>query len=289
MRSEQEMLALILETAKSDDRIRAVMLNGSRVNPNAARDIFQDFDIVYFVTDLPSFTSDHTWIDRFGDMMILQMPEAMQDPPPMNDGHFGYLMQFTDGNRIDLTLFPLARLPEFERESLSVMLLDKDGIFEPLPPPSDSDYLPTPPTAKAFADCCNEFWWVAPYVAKGLWREEIVYAKYLLDDAVREQLMKMLTWHVGMQTQFTQGPGKFGKHLKRHLAPTHWAMLENTYSDASYERTWESLHTMCDLFRIVATSVAEHFRLAYPYGDDERVSAHLKHVQSLPRDATEIY
>ena len=67
MRSEQEMLALILETAKSNDRIRAVMLNGSRVNPHAARDIFQDFDIVYFVTDLPSFTSDHTWIDRFGE------------------------------------------------------------------------------------------------------------------------------------------------------------------------------------------------------------------------------
>ena len=104
MRSEQEMLELILNNAKSDDRIRAVMMNGSRVNPKAQRDIFQDFDIIYFVNDLDSFTNDHTWIEIFGEIMILQMPEDMEAPPPMNDGHFAYLMQFTDGNRIGKAL-----------------------------------------------------------------------------------------------------------------------------------------------------------------------------------------
>ena len=51
MRSEQEMLDLILETARNDERIRAVIMNGSRANPNALRDPFQDFDIVYLVTE----------------------------------------------------------------------------------------------------------------------------------------------------------------------------------------------------------------------------------------------
>jgi aminoglycoside 6-adenylyltransferase len=289
MRSEQEILEIILNTARDDERIRAVMINGSRVNPDAKRDIFQDFDVVYFVTDLDSFTSDHSWIERFGELMILQMPEAMDDPPPTNDGHFAYLMQFTDGNRIDLTLFSLTQLPEFQKESLSAILLDKDDIFEPFPPPSDSDYLPKPPTAKAFFDCCNEFWWVSPYIAKGLWREEIIYAKYMLDNAVREQLMKMLTWHVGIKTEFKSGPGKLGKHLKQQLEPVHWEMLEKTYSDANYDRTWEALHTMCDLFRIMATGVGQHFDFEYPHDDDSKVSAHLKHVQALPRNATEIY
>jgi aminoglycoside 6-adenylyltransferase len=289
MRNEQEMLALIINIAQNDDRIRAVMINGSRVNPTAKPDIFQDFDITYFVTDIESFMTNHTWIAPFGELMILQMPEAMDDPPPMNDGHFAYLMQFTDGNRIDLTLFPLANLHEFQRESLSSMLLDKDSLFEPLPAPSESDYLPKPPTAKQFADCCNEFWWVVLYVAKGLWREEIIYAKYMLDPVVREQLLKMLTWHVGIKTQFAEGSGKYGKWLKQHLEPAHWAMLERTYADADYEATWEALHTMGTLFRITATGVAAYFGFAYPYHDDAKVSAHLKHVQSLPRDATEIY
>src|SRR6476646_8357852 len=141
MRSEQQMLQLILSTAQNDERIRAVILGGSRANPDARRDFFQDFDIAYFVTDVASFTDDHTWINRFGELMILQTPEAMGDPSPVSDGRFAYLMQFADGNRIDLTLFPVARLSEFRRESLSLLLLDKDDLFDSLPPSTESDFL----------------------------------------------------------------------------------------------------------------------------------------------------
>lgn len=287
MRSEADMLAIISRTAAQDDRIRAVMLNGSRVNPTAKRDIFQDYDIVYFVTDLDSFISDHSWVERFGELMIMQLPEAMDDPPPMADGHFAYLMQFMDGNRIDLTLWPLAKLDGFHRESLSLMLLDKDRLFEGLPPPSDSDFLASPPSAKAFADCCNEFWWVTTYVAKGLWREEIIYAKYMLDGPVREQVLKMLEWRIALQTNFTRSIGKHGTGLRQRLAPEYWALLERTYADAGYGATWDALDVMCELFRRAANDVARHFGFHYPVADDRRVSAHLKRVRALPPAATD--
>ena len=289
MRSEQDMLELIVTTAKGDDRVRAVIMNGSRANPNARRDTFQDFDIVYLVTDVESFKHDPQWIDRFGELMILQMPEAMGDPAAMNDGRFAYLMVFTDGNRIDLTLFPVPGLRQLKRDSLSVLLLDKDDVVEPFPTANESDYLPPRPTAKAFFDCCNEFWWVCPYVAKGLWREELVYAKYMLDQVVREQLRKMLTWYLGVETQFLCNPGNYGKHLQRYLEPELWAMLEKTYADADYDHNWDALFTMCELFRVVARQVAAHFGFEYQQGDDEKVSAHLQHVRSLPRDAKEMY
>lgn len=285
MRGEQEMLDLIIETARRDERIRAVVMNGSRTNPHARRDIFQDFDIIYLVTDVAAFRAEHRWINRFGELLILQMPEAMADPPPINDGRFTYLMQFTDGNRLDLTLFPIDRLGEFKAESLSLLLLDKDGLVGPLPPPSARDYLPTPPTATAFYDCCNEFLWVCLNVAKGLWREEIIYAKYMLDQLVRAQLIKMLTWHVGVQTQFLRGAGQHGEQLKQYLEPELWALLEQTYTDADYEHTWTAVYAMCDLFRAVANQVAAHFGFAYPRRDDEQVSAHLKRVQALARQA----
>jgi aminoglycoside 6-adenylyltransferase len=289
MRSEQEMLDLIIQTARNDERIRAVIMNGSRMNPAAPRDFFQDFDIVYLVTEVAPFKADPSWIERFGELMILQMPELMQEPPPENDGTFVYLMQFADGNRIDLSLVPLARLDELEPDSLSRLLLDKDGQLKPFPPPSDRDYRPGPATAKAFADCCNEFWWVCPYVAKGLWREEITYAKTMVDPVLRAQLMKMLTWYVGIETQFLRSPGKYGKYLKHYLRPELWAMLEQSYADAGYENTWNALFTMADLFRLTAQQVAAHFHFEYPQGDDDKVSAHLKHVRLLPKDATEMY
>ena len=289
MRSEQEMLDLIIDTARADERVRAAILNGSRANPNAPRDLFQDFDVVYLVTEVASFRNDPGWIECFGERMILQMPEDMSDPPPRNDETFSYLMQFTDGNRIDLGIVPLVKLGELGRDSLSVLLLDKDGIVEPFPPPNESDYLPRPPTPKQFSDCCNEFWWVCPYVAKGLWRGEILYARYMLDQVVRDQLMKMLAWHIGVNTCFALNPGKYGKYFQKHLEPGLWEMLTKTYSDLSYAHTWEALFAMGELFRVAGLNVARSLGLDYPHDEDRRVSAHLRHVSSLPPDAKEMY
>jgi aminoglycoside 6-adenylyltransferase len=289
MRSEQEMLDLIINTARNDNRIRAVIMNGSRANPNAPRDFFQDFDIIYMVTDVSAFKEDPNWIRQFGELMIMQLPDDMLDPPPSDNDGYAYLMQFTDGNRIDLALFPLAKLNKLGEDSLSIILLDKDGIIKPFEPSNESDYLPKPPTSKEYADCCNEFWWVCPYVVKGLWREEIIYAKYMIDQFVREQLMKMLYWHIGVNTRFSHNPGKFGKYVKLYLEHDLWDMLLKTYASADYDDTWEALLMMCHLFRITAVKVAKYFDYEYPFGDDERVSAHLAHVQLLPKDTKEMY
>lgn len=275
MRSEQEMLDLIIGTARDDDRIRAVIMNGSRANPNAPRDRFQDFDIVYAVTDVAPFWHNLAWIDRFGERMIVQMPEDMQDPPPSRDGGFVYLVQFMDGNRIDLGIYPIDQARVRAQDSLSMLLLDKDGVIGPLPPPSERDYLPRPPSAKAFADCCNEFWWVCPYVAKGLWRGEFLYARYMLDEVVRAELMKMLTWYIGVQTGFSANPGKFGKYFQRYLTPAQWALLLQTFADGSDAQTWDALAAMGRLFREAALQVAAHFGFDYPVGDDERVSGYV--------------
>ncbi|HNB54688.1 MAG TPA: aminoglycoside 6-adenylyltransferase [Anaerolineales bacterium] len=288
MRTEQQMLDLILHTAQTDPRVRAVIMNGSRANPNARRDIFQDFDIVYLVTEVAPYKANPAWIDVFGERMILQLPDDMTDPPPDPRDGYAYLIQFMDGNRIDLTLYPVDKLEKMERDSQSILLLDKDGIVEPFPPASDKDYLPKPPSAKQFDDCCNEFWWVSPYVAKGLWREEITYAKHM-EFYAREQLMKMLDWYVGVKTNFQQSPGKMGKYLDQFLEPELWALLVNSYSSANYNQNWEALFALGELFRRVALPVAEHFGYAYPFGDDERVSAHLRHVRMLPKDAPAIY
>jgi aminoglycoside 6-adenylyltransferase len=289
MRNEAEMLDLILNTARRDERVRAVILNGSRVNPNAPKDFFQDYDVVYIVTETESFMADPSWINVFGERMILQLPDEMSDPPPEGSNHYTYLMQFADGNRIDLSLYPVSKLALLEPDSLTLTLLDKDGILPRFLPPTDSGYLPTPPTPKAYFDCTNEFWWVSPYVAKGLWRRELPYAKEMLELYVREQLMKMLNWYVGMRTEFKRSPGKMGKYLEKYLEPDLWQLLLQTYSDAEYDHIWDALIIMGDLFRRTAIPVAEHFGFTYPSGDDQRVTAHLLHVRALPPDAKEMY
>lgn len=287
MRSEKEMVELILDVARADERVRAVILDGSRANPDAPRDPFQDYDIIYLVTDITSFKEHPDWIDIFGERMILQLPDEMW-PPEGREG-YGYLMQFTDGNRIDLTLYPVASVQKISKDSIRRVLLDKDGIVDENAISDTHAYLPKPPTEKEFCDCCNEFWWVCPYVAKGLWRCQIPYAKTMLDVYVREQMMKMLNWTIDMETGFTRSPGKDGKYFQQYLAPELWEVYLQTFADADYENTWQALFSMCELFRKTAQQVADSLHLTYPLEDDRRVFAYLQHVHTLPRDVKEIY
>ena len=77
MRTEQEMFDLILNFARQDERIRVVTMNGSRANPNIQPDKYQDFDIVYVVTEMESFLADDGWLDIFGKRIIMQKPDTM--------------------------------------------------------------------------------------------------------------------------------------------------------------------------------------------------------------------
>ena len=77
MRTEQEMKSLILNVAGQDARVRAVFMNGSRANPNAPRDIFQDYDIVYVVEETASFRAQPGWVDVFGERLVMQTPDEM--------------------------------------------------------------------------------------------------------------------------------------------------------------------------------------------------------------------
>lgn len=113
MRSEQEMLDLVLKVAKEDSRVRAVGMNGSRTNPNVPKDAFRDYDIVYLVTDIQSFIDDPNWITIFGERIMMQTPENMAMFPPELGERFSYLMLFTDGNRIDLILVPIEEKDQF--------------------------------------------------------------------------------------------------------------------------------------------------------------------------------
>jgi aminoglycoside 6-adenylyltransferase len=289
MRTEQEILDIIMSFAKYDNNIRAVVLNGSRANPNAPKDVFQDFDIACLVNDLAPYVRNDHIPAFFGEMLILQEPDNMQDPLPERNGHYAYLMQFMDGNRIDLSFHAPEKWKSVTGDSLTVVLLDKDNCLGEIPPSSDIDYLPKSPTEKQFQDCCNEFWWVSPYVAKGLWRGELTYAKSMMDGVIRdEELLKMLTWYFGIKTEFKKSAGKLGKYIKASVEPEIWAELESVYCGANFEDIWKSLFAMGSLFRKLAQSVASHFGFQYPQQDDDNVSAHLRRIKDLPKDATEI-
>lgn len=167
MRTESEMLDLILQTAKTL-KVEAVALSGSRTNDQAPKDDFQDYDIVYLVDNLENLISDLSWLEQFGNRLIEQHNVL--------GNRRLYLMLFEDGNRIDLTLCPKEHIQEWvDSEAGFRVLKDDKGLFE--------DYLPNAKrywtvlsSEEEFVASSNEFWWVSTYVVKGICRKQLIYA-----------------------------------------------------------------------------------------------------------------
>ena len=278
MRTEKQMMELIVTYAKEDERVRAVAMNGSRLNPRVTPDRFSDYDVVYLVREMDSFLRHPNWVDYFGPRIMMQTPEDGRLFPPERGGWYSYLMLFADETRIDLTLIALSDLERYcNDDTLTKVLLDKDGLFPALPAPSDEKYRVKKPTAEQFAACCNEFWWVSTYVAKGLCRQKILYAQHHLNACVREELLRMLSWRVGIETGFSLSVGKCYQDLPKYLEEEEANLLLASSRQNGYAACWEALFTLCGLFCEASHFVAQ--QLAFPLPSEEGpVAQYLKRL-----------
>ena len=273
-RTPEEMMNLILSRAENDAHIRVVGMEGSRTNQNIPKDRFQDFDVTYFVDDPALYTEDDTWVNVFGERLIMQKPEDMELFPAVEDG-YSFLMFFTDYNKIDLTILPLTALEDYlNGDGLREILLDKDGRVEEKPTPTDKEYHIQKPGARSFDDCCNEFWNITIYVVKGLCRRELLFAIDLLA-MMRNELLRMLSWQVGSAYGFTFSVGKNYKFIGQYLPAEQWQALLSTYRTDSVENTWRSLVTCHELFRDAAKNFAAKYGYTYP-DYDENVSRYVR-------------
>jgi aminoglycoside 6-adenylyltransferase len=279
MRTEGEMMDLILGFAHRDERVRVVTMEGSRLNPNAPADPFQDYDISFIVTDLEPYIKNDDWLDYFGRRIIMQKPQSMTLFPPEPGSHHAFLMLYEDGSRIDLTLRPLADLEQYfaSADSLTLVLLDKDSRCPRRGEPSDRDYHVKRPSAECIDDCCNEFWWLSTYVAKGLCRNEPLYALHYLE-LMRKQLLTMVSWSVGARTGYTVSVGKSCKYLQRYLSPDRWEQILQTYGARDLESAWKALRNCRALFQELSGEVAALAGCQTPaYG--EHVQAYLQRLE----------
>lgn len=262
MRTETEMMDLIMKKAIEDDRIRAVTMDGSRANKNAVHDQYSDFDIVYVVTDVREFTKDKKWINYFGDILIVQYPMDWFAHPYDYESHetFAYLIQFADGNRIDLTLVDIKHIEnEKSNNEPRVVLLNKDNFEELVPVDHEEAFFIKPPTQMEFYNTCNEFRWLSIYITKGLCREEFYYAKYSYEVLIMEMFMKMLNWKIGIEHNFNITTGNHSKYLKRFLSTNEMKRVQGIFPNGEYEDMWQKLFLMYDYFHELELEVSSHF------------------------------
>jgi aminoglycoside 6-adenylyltransferase len=195
------------------------------------------------------------------------------------------VVQYADGLKLDFTLWPVALLERIARApSLPVeldagyrVLVDKDGLAADLRAPTYAGYIPAPPDEVTYQATVNDFFVDAPYVAKCLWRDELLPAKWCLDyDMKHVYLRPMLEWRMECDHGWAAPAGALGKGLKRRLPPALWAELEGAYAGAGIADNWEALFRTMALFGRVAREVAARLGYAYPEDLDRRVTAYVR-------------
>jgi aminoglycoside 6-adenylyltransferase len=238
------ILNRLIEWAGQDATVRAMLLTSSRANPNSYRDQFSDYAVIVAVTDLLPFFENRDWLASFGEVLVVY------GDPIRNEGgydRFIYVTQYGDGAKIDFTLMPVALLKQIGNrpvipEELDVgysVLVDKDGLSNHLPPATYKAHIPNPPNEDEFQTLVEDFFHESTYVAKYLWRGDLMPVKFNLDHAMKQlDLRRMMEWRIEVDHNWSVRPGHSGKGLKRLLKPEILRELEATYVGPGEEENW---------------------------------------------------
>ena len=253
MRTETEMFDVILQTAKVL-QVDAVAMSGSRTNPTAPKDEFQDYDVVYFMEDLDGLIADLSWLDQFGTRIIEQYN--------ILGNRRLYLMLFEDGNRIDLTLCPKEYIQEWvDSEAGFIVLEDPEHLFEPYSQNLER-YWTSPASETDFEKACNEFWWVSTYVVKGICRKQLIYATDHLYGICQQELLKILAWQVASDRGAVD-IGKNYKNLFNYLPIEKEKEFSNLLDLTSLDKITQSLFATIQLFHQEAQNLAQKMDFDY--------------------------
>jgi aminoglycoside 6-adenylyltransferase len=288
---EASVLQHLVAWATGRDPIRTVLLTSTRAVAGGGTDPLSDYDVVLIVTDVRPFHEDRRWIEDFGEVLVTYWDSLYPDPD-YGIEQTGNVIQYAGGLKIDFTVSPVALLQRMaesaelpaEFDAGYRVLLDKDGMAAALKPPTYRAYLPERPTNDAFQKLVEDFFSDAPYVAKCLWRDDLLPAKWCLDYDMRYvHLYPVLEWLIALDSGWTVRAGLLGKGLKKRLPHDLWAELEASFAGGTIEENWESLFRTMALFGRAASRVAAGLGYTYPRDLEARVAAYAREVQMLPR------
>jgi aminoglycoside 6-adenylyltransferase len=268
----------LIQWATNRETVRAMLLTSSFANPHAVVDRLSDYDVILVVRDVHPFFTDRSWLQ---------------------DSDYGFecvsnVIQFADGLKIDFTLWPIALMQQIaaapalpdELDAGYIVLLDKDHLTAGMASPTYRAYIPTPPTDQEYQKFIEEFFSDAPYVAKCLWRDELLPAKWCLDyDMKHVYLRPLLEWRVAIENNWSRpAAGALGKGLKKKLSPDLWAQLESCYAGAAINDNWNALYNTMAFFGRIAREVGAALGYTYPAALEEGVTAFVRRMQQIAHE-----
>lgn len=284
---EADVIEKLVGWGRAQSSIRAMILTSTRARPDGLADLLSDYDIILAVTDIERFAQNDDWVFDYG------MPMVRWGDQSERYGMTTYFrgVVYADYIKIDYSVWPNALLNRVSEQPalpnvLDVgyrVLLDKDGRTSAWKAPSLRAHIPAKPTQAEYQALVEEFWWSTTYVAKSLWRDELAFARWCLEEEIKVGVLRqLLEWRIEIDHDWSVKPGVYGRGLKRLLPVDIWADFASTYVGPEIEDNWSALFDTIVLFRRVAKEVGDVLGYHYPQPLDDQVSIYLNAIQGLP-------
>ncbi len=284
---EKDVVDKLVAWGTGHPLIRAMILTSSRTRPDGPVDALSDYDLILAVSDVLPFAFDDTWVSEYGRPMV-----RWGDQGEMHGlTTFFRGVVYQNYVKIDYSIWPVELLQRITAsgslpDQLDVgyrVLLDKDQRTGGWKPPSYRAHIPSRPTEVEYHALVEEFWWGTTYVAKSLWRDDLVFAKWILDQDLKlETMRRMLEWRIEIDHNWSVKPGIHGRGLKQLLPSNIWTQFACTYVSLDVEETWAALNGVIALFRQIAREVGNALGYPYPQQVDDQVSAYLEAIREMP-------
>lgn len=267
-----EMLARLERWGRSEERVRALILVGSR-GRGVGVDEFSDADVRVFAHDCEPYLRADDWLARIAPVWVV-LPEKYTEGGAVIPTR---LVIFAGGHKVDFAFHPPALLPRVNWQGGYRVLLDKDDLAAQLPDPPPPAAPHATPTAREFTALVEEFWFEAYHVAKYLARGELWLAK-ARDWTTKELLLRLIEWHAGAR----RGPiyeTYSGKQLQAWVEPGVWQELHAAFASFARRNSWAALLASMNLFRRLAQETAARAGFAYPTDVDRHISGFILQLE----------
>lgn len=272
-----ELIERIVGWASTDENIRAVVITGSSSRGDASTDRFSDRDIEIIARDPTALLADDSWIHAIAPVWIaLYLDNTELGIPPTR------LVFFEGGYKVDFTLTDRTRIEQMvDADALNDLyrrgyrvLVDKDGLTDRLPLPTDGAPRKDLPDQQKFADIVTEYWFEAAHMPTYLTRGDLWVVKHR-DWTMKQMLLRMLEWHAlatggkGIDTWY------IGTKMRRWVDEETWQEVGHVFARFDAEDSWRALVASMRLFSRLTREIARALELDYPRDAERHISGYV--------------
>ena len=280
---KENFLSKIINWAKQESQIRALILTGSRAEKRSI-DEFSDYDIAVICKDSKPYAKDNLWIPKLKKFIIC-IPEKMSFG---NKKYPARLIIFEDYTKIDFSFFPIdflkilsSKKPLPDQYNIGYkVILDKDGITKKLPKPTFEGFKIKKPTEKEFYECIDDFWFEVYHVAIYLARQDLWHAKFRNNDIKNHFLLKMIEWNEGSKHNWDYETNSLGKRMQSWVNKKTWKSCFDIFAHFDAKDSWQALLKMMELFRTISRETAKKLGYKYPEHIDKNISKFVNNVKN---------